>query len=129
MHDWLCGRAEHEALGAPWAIVASRQQQHLAFGLPRLEVAVSLRSLGQRPCLVDAYLQRAIKNPGEEVAAAPEQLVARGDVVSKRRSRQEERALRVEHLGVEWRHASTGLTEEHQVAARAQRVQALVKGV
>ncbi len=84
--------------------------------------------VGQGEGTVDADGERALLDPGEEVRGALQQLGAIGDVVRVGGTRQVQRAFGVQHLGIERRHGAAGLAEEHQIAARAQAVEALLEG-
>ena len=77
----------------------------------------------ERHLAVHAHAQRTVLHPAEDVARAGEELVARGDVGEERRPRQEERALRVQDLGIDrrGRRRSTGRRAPWSRAARGRR--------
>src|SRR5674476_398598 len=87
-----------------------------------------LRGVHERHFPIDAQLQRAVAHPAEHVAGAPGEFLACGDVVTKRRPREEDRTLLVEYIRVERGNWSAGLSEEREHAAQREAVHALEKG-
>src|SRR5205807_7352282 len=71
--------------------------------------------------------QLAVADPAEYVARAREQLVARRDVVDEARARQEQRALRVQHLWIERADRAARLAVEHHQPAERETVEPLVE--
>src|SRR5579884_4142171 len=106
----------------------SRNQQHLARGLPPFERAVRRGRLRERELAADAQLQRARADPAEHLLGARQQLGPRRHVVRETRPREEQRALLAEQLRIERADRPARLPEQHQHAPRGETVQALGEG-
>src|SRR5947209_8496216 len=87
---------------------------------------MGLRRLPQGELAVDADAQGALLHRGEDLARAPEQLLARLRVMGEARPR-EEVPLGGEPRGVEGADGAAGLAEEGEVTAHGQRLQAAVE--
>src|SRR3954468_7806686 len=83
----------------------------------------------QRERLGDAHSQRAFGDPLQQVGRAGSELLRCRDVVCEQRSCEKERPLAVEHLWIDRRHRTAGLTAENHHAAWCEAIQAAVERV
>src|SRR5262245_9995740 len=100
----------------------SRSEKHLPRGSASGQCLLGGGCLLEWIVPVDGYSELTGANPGEEIAGAPLQLLAGGDVVAQCWPCQEEGAFGVENLGVDWGDGSARLAEEHQISARTQAI-------
>src|SRR5690348_17093769 len=82
---------------------SSTLQQHLPRSLAALDVPVRLRGLCQRILTIDAKLELSFRDPAEQIACAPGDLLGTRHMCVERGPRQEQRSLlrkiaRVERL-------------------------------
>src|SRR5438093_4696525 len=104
-------------------------QQNLSRRLPRFERAVGGCRVAQGELAIDRHRELSFREETEDVARAPEQLLARRRIVTQARPGQEERSFRIEDVGIERRHRPARLSEKHHEAQRLQAVQAPVEGI
>src|SRR5918999_4566770 len=81
--------------------VLLRSQQHLPHRLPSLQRTVGFASVGECVLRPDAELELGARYPGEDLARAPEQLLARHHVVVQRWPRQIQRAFLIQDLRID----------------------------
>ena len=81
-----------------------RNQQQFTRGPAAFQIAVGRGGVGQRVSAVNAQFQLAGGDPLQYVSGAPEQFVARQQVVAQVGARQVKRTLAAEDAGVERRH-------------------------
>src|SRR3989442_733820 len=79
----------------------SRNEQHLPRRLATLERAVSLGGVLQRVLELRAETKLAVADPAQHFTGAPLKVFTRGDVMVETGTRQVERALGVEDLGID----------------------------
>src|ERR1700674_4484513 len=84
------------------------------------------RGVAERQLAIDAQPKTTLPDPGEHLAGAPQKLLPIDDVVQEGRTCQE-RALLRQTQGIERRHRSARLTEEHEHAAACDAVETLVE--
>src|SRR6185436_10767156 len=104
----------------------SRHQQHLPRRSPTLQQPMRFEGTLQRQLAVDAEVERAGGDGVEQLAGAPEQLVAREDVVGEAGAGEVDAAFG-EACGIDGWDDAARLAEEGEHAARADAVQALVE--
>ena len=78
--------------------------------------------------MLSAQLEVAFGCPAKHIAGALFEFCARGDVVPDRGPGNEQRTFAAELNEIEGRNRAAGSAEEHQHPARAQAVEALLKG-
>src|SRR5205814_1571269 len=81
------GRVQKSVLGV-------RRQEEFPFRLARLEQLMRLGGLAEREDAIDSYSQLPLRDPSEDFASAPEELVAVGGVVREARTREVDPILR-----------------------------------
>ena len=86
-------------------------------------------SFRKREGLVDAYVELAFFDPGEEIVGAAKQFRARGDIRAHRGAGEIKRAFLVENLRVDRLNLAASLAVQNHVAARAQTVETFIEGV
>src|SRR5712691_2882009 len=106
----------------------SRDQQHLARRLPPLESTMGLSGVLQRVLELHAEAKLAVTDPAQHLAGAPLDVLARRGVMAETGTRQVERALGVEDLGIDLTDGPARLAVERDKPAGSQRVEALVPG-
>ena len=104
----------------------SREVQDLSGRVARLERAVGVGRVGPRERGADPDVELAGSHGVEQLARTPGELVTGGDVVVQRGAGQEERAARVEALGVDRRHRTGGAAEQDEHPASLRRRGTLV---
>src|ERR1035437_5138861 len=111
-----------------WSVMNSPDgEEQFAGGLTGFQIAVRSGGIGQRIGAIDAQAELAGVDRAEDFTGAPEEFLARQQVMAEAGAGEEQGALAIENGRVEGRYGAAGLAEEGERATRAQRVEAFLK--
>ena len=104
-----------------------RQQKEFASGASALKRLMRTRSILQGEGFADPDFQAPVRYPSQNFPSPLQKSLPGGDVMEKTGSREKERALVVQNLGIESFDWSAGLPEKDQVASGPKTIHALFR--